>query len=217
MRDKNSVKTLWSIAIRDELEEFPRHFFNLCSLSPSLSRLGFLSLIPPSFSWEKCFPLQTHFSFFLHSFGHSYLHSSLGTFGKYLDHLFLQNDKNCCFESEKLHSFENIFLRMLDVVLYSSFEIREKFSVVYNEVLLRVPEWCRVPFFLRSFFLDFVCCGLEQPMVFFLFFFSFFFFFSFLIPLSPFPLSPFPHHSRKLFLSPFPQRQKLCGLKCPNF
>ena len=164
LRSEGAVKALWNEALKDRLEEFPRHFFTLChSLSLSTFRLGFLSVSPHPFSLEECFPLETHFSFFLHTVGHSYLHSSIGTFVRYVDTNLLNNSS--IFQSPSF--IQELFLEMVDIILFSSVEISEQLAETYGDVFPRdeISRETRAVFFLKTFVSSFVCSCLEQPQV----------------------------------------------------
>ena len=150
---------LWEEAISDGKEDFPRHFYTLCSHSPQVSRLGFLSITPSPFLLDQsCFPLETHFSFFLHTVGHTYLHSSIGTFASLLE--------TTLSESAEI-PFEHMFTTLMKIVFYSSLEISEKLSEAYGDVVSRAdaPSHIKEGFFMKTFFFNFLGSCLEQPHV----------------------------------------------------
>ena len=161
-----AVKAIWCEVLQEGVEDFPRHFYTLCSISPATTRMGFLTTAPRPFSLEYCFPLETHFSFFLHTFGHSYLHSSIGTFAGYVETNLRLNPESVSQFSSPL-VFQHLFVQLMDIILFSSLEISEQLAETYGEVFshTQAPSYSQVAFFLKTFFSNFVCGCLEQPQV----------------------------------------------------
>ena len=180
LQSEGVVEGIWRRALRDGREDFPRHFYSLCSLSPVLFRLGFRSLIPTNPSLfnqnNNYFPLEIHFSFFLNSICHSYLHSSLGTFAKIVDNSTLTSSSSFSFSSS---TYQHLFLKMMDIILFSSVEVKELITP-FLDFFCHVGACFRFQrvFFLKVFFLNFICTCLEQPLVIF-FPFLYFILFSF--------------------------------------
>ena len=165
LRAEVAVRGIWCEMLKDNEEKFPRHLYTLCSLTPQTRELGFFSIAPIPFSLEGSFPLETYFSFFLHTIGHSYLHSSVGTFAKWVDMNHLPFSPSSLFDSPEL--LPQLLVKLVDIIMFSSVEILEELSPVYSSVFSHVKasaEHQRV-FLFKTFFLNFICSCLEQPQV----------------------------------------------------
>ena len=151
------VLALWDEAIKDKLADFPRHYYKLCSASPTLSRLGLRAITLPTSLERDCFALETHLSFYFHTTAHTYLHSSVGTFAKILESTPVNSPEDCL----------KMLSMMVKILLFSSLEIADELSSTFCGLLSHVDanQGAKVGFFMKMFFSNFIASCLDQPQV----------------------------------------------------